>query len=331
MAVNSVVISPIEDVGEQPVRLEPREDAIRLENVSQRYSNGTQALDGVSFSVPRGSIFGLLGPNGAGKTSLIRVMCGLLSPSTGRALVFNEPILDGAKSVRKRLCAHLQSTPVGYRTKTEELLKLFGKFYKHPMASGELLSLVGMTEKRDEFVDKLSEGQKQRIMIARAMVGNPELLILDEPTTGLDVAMRHELYALIRRLRDQGRTVVISTHYMEEAEQLCEQVAVLCKGRLFAVESPTTLIRKYSQGEKLEITLTRPIPVELLAAVPGVREVRTGKTDTAYVLVGQQGERMLQHVVVTLLNEDVHLREARVVRPNLEEAYLKLTGGSSPS
>jgi ABC-2 type transport system ATP-binding protein len=304
----------------------PREAAIEVEHVSYTFKTGTKALEDVSFTVPRGSIFGLLGPNGAGKTTLIRVMCGLLQPATGRAMVFGRDILRNPAQVRKRMCAHLQSTPVAYRTRVEELLQLFSHFYAKPMDVEALLALVGLTEKRREYFERLSEGQKQRLMIARALVGDPELLVLDEPTTGLDVAMRKELHQLIERLRDQGRTVVLSTHYMEEAELLCEQVAVLNRGRLFAVESPETLIRTHTRGEKLDITLSRPINPELLTNAPGVREVRPGRTDGAYVLIVERGERVLQHLVLTLLQTDVRLRDARIARPNLEQAYLQLTG-----
>jgi ABC-2 type transport system ATP-binding protein len=308
-----------------------RESAITVEHVSYTFRTGTTALEDINLAVPRGSIFGLLGPNGAGKTTLVRVMCGLLAPATGRATVFGHDILRHPQLVRKRMCAHLQSTPVAYRTRVEELLRLFSHFYAKPMDVDALLALVGLTEKRREFYERLSEGQKQRLMIARALVGDPELLVLDEPTTGLDVAMRRELHQLILRLREQGRTVVLSTHYMEEAEQLCEQVAVLNRGRLFAVESPETLIRTYTRGEKLEVTLSRPVNPDLLTNVPGVRAVRPGRIDGAYVLIVDRGERVLQHLVLMLLSTDVRLRDARIARPNLEEAYLQLTGEASRS
>ncbi len=303
--------------------------AISVENVRKVYPQGSVGIEGISFTVAKGEIFGLLGPNGAGKSTLIRLICGLIQPTSGRTLIGGVDPHRSPRKVKALLCGLLQGAPVEPNMRVLETLRLFSKFYEHPLDPDRLLDIVGLSDQRMSFLRTLSGGQRQRLAIARALVGNPQTLVLDEPTTGLDVAIRHELMTLVRRLRGEGRTVLISTHYIEEAEQVCDRVAILCRGRLFAVETPEALVRRYGEGDSLEVALSKRLPREKLMAVPGVlgvREVSEGTNGALYRLTGHSAEHMLQQTVLALFSTDIRLQQARVIRSGLEGAYLQLTG-----
>lgn len=306
-----------------------RDIAISVEDVRKVYPQGSVGIDAVTFRVAKGEIFGLLGPNGAGKSTLIRLICGLIQPTSGRISIGGVDPHRSPRKVKALLCGLLQGSPFEPNIRVLESLRLFSKFYKHPLDPDQLLELVGLSDKRMCLLRTLSGGQRQRLAIARALVGNPQTLVLDEPTTGLDVAIRHELMTLIRQLRDKGRTVLISTHYIEEAEQVCDRVAILCRGRLFAVETPEALVRMYGKGDSLELAVSQRLPRETLMAVPGVlgvQDVSAATNGGLYRLTGHSAEHMLQQTVLALRTTDIRLQQARVVRSGLEGAYLQLTG-----
>jgi ABC-2 type transport system ATP-binding protein len=219
----------------------PTELAVRCDNLRKRYGD-VVAVDGLSLAVERGECFGLLGPNGAGKTTTIEILEGLLSPDAGEVEVLGMTWRAHERQLRQRLGVQLQETQLADKLTVEETLRLFRSFYDRGYTIDELLKMVELEAKRASWVVKLSGGQKHRLALACALAGNPELLFLDEPTSGLDPQSRHQLWNLVRRIRDVGGTVLLTTHYMEEAEILCDRVAIVDHGRVIALGTPQDLI-----------------------------------------------------------------------------------------
>jgi ABC-2 type transport system ATP-binding protein len=215
--------------------------AVRCENLSKRYAD-VVAVDGLSLYVRRGECFGLLGPNGAGKTTTIEILEGLLTPDAGDVEVLGLRWATDEEELRQRLGIQLQETQLAEKLTVEETLKLFRSFYHRGRTVDELVQLVELETKRHSWVGKLSGGQKQRLAVACALAGDPDLLFLDEPTTGLDPQSRRQLWELLGRFREQGGTIVLTTHYMEEAQTLCDRVAIVDRGRLMTVGSPSELV-----------------------------------------------------------------------------------------
>lgn len=324
--MSALAISREQLMSHQEVRYEP---AISIDKVCFVYPDGSVGIDDLSLQIAKGQIFGLLGPNGAGKSTLIRLMCGLLRPTFGHILIEGINPHKNPRSTKEKLCALLQNTPMEPTMRVREVLELFSKFYRNPSSPTELLERVGLSDKSKTILRKLSGGQKQRLAIARSLIGNPQILVLDEPTAGLDAAIRHELLDLIQTLRADGRTILISTHYIEEAEQSCDVIAMLRQGKLCALGSPQYLVRKFGDVERLEVTLSDPYPCERLMSISGVKgvhEVARTEDGVSYVLVGDKGEDMLQQLVLAVVGADIRLQEARVIRRGLEGAYLQLTG-----
>ncbi len=292
-----------------------------------RKSYGTlEAVRGISFSIPERTIFGLLGPNGAGKTSTIEMIEGLRAPDSGQIRVKGlDPVKDALK-VKQLIGAQLQTTTMQDKIQVEEVLDLFGTFYAHPMPIDNLLDLVGLAHKRTVYYQYLSGGEKQRVALALALVGNPQVLFLDEPTTGLDAQIRRELHQLILRIRDHGATILLTTHYIEEAERLCDLVGILSQGTLHAVSSPKELIRNLGEGDRLEVTLKDPIAVETLAGLPGVTQAVRNDGTTEYTLRGPSGGKILAALAVHADRAGNELLEARVAQATLEDVYLQMTG-----
>ena len=215
--------------------------ALRCHELRKRYGD-VVAVDGLSLEVARGECFGLLGPNGAGKTTTIEILEGLLAPDAGEVEVLGRTWRQDERALRQRLGIQLQETRLAEKLSVEETLRLFRSFYTDGHSVDDLLKMVELESKRTAWVGKLSGGQKQRLALACALAGNPELLFLDEPTTGLDPQSRRQLWDLVRRIRAAGGTILLTTHYMDEAEILCDRVAVVDHGRVIALGSPHELI-----------------------------------------------------------------------------------------
>jgi ABC-2 type transport system ATP-binding protein len=215
--------------------------AVRCHDLRKRYGD-VVAVDGLSLAVDRGECFGLLGPNGAGKTTTIEILEGLLAPDGGEVEVLGMTWQQHERELRQRLGVQLQETQLPDKLTVEETLRLFRSFYHRGHSVDELLKMVELEAKRASWVVKLSGGQKQRLALACALAGRPELLFLDEPTSGLDPQSRRQLWDLVRRIRDDGGTILLTTHYMEEAEILCDRVAIVDRGHVIAHGAPTDLI-----------------------------------------------------------------------------------------
>jgi ABC-2 type transport system ATP-binding protein len=228
--------------------------AIAVKDLSRRYG-AVQAISGIGFEIPAGEIFGLLGPNGAGKTTILECILGLTQPDQGRIEICG--IDARRRQAREKIGAVLQATGLQDKITPREALDLFASFYRAPLASDELLRRFGLVEKADAAFETLSGGQKQRLALALAFVGNPQALLLDEPTAGLDPQIRREVQGHIRAMKDDGRAILLSTHDMDEAERLCDRIAVIARGRIVAIGTPKELIADTGGG--LEDAVSRLI------------------------------------------------------------------------
>jgi ABC-2 type transport system ATP-binding protein len=282
-------------------------------------------VDGVSFSVEAGEIFGIVGPNGAGKTTTVECVEGLRRPDSGSIQVLGlDPIRDRYE-VTQRLGAQLQESRLQDKIRVGEALELYASFYRDPADWHELLDRLGLQGKVDSKYAKLSGGQKQRLAIALALVGSPEIAILDELTTGLDPQARRSTWDTIEEIRAAGVTVVLVTHFMEEAERLCDRIMVIDRGRVVALDSPSGLIRKIGSEQRLTFRPSEPIDDEVFANLPDVTTV--GHSGSHVVITGTSN--VVQAVTALLAGLGVVAEELRVEQTSLEDAYLELTSGTA--
>ena len=298
---------------------------VQVEGLRKVYGQ-TIAVDEISFEVHEGEIFGMVGPNGAGKTTTIECLEGLRKPDAGTVRVLGVDPQCESQILRERTGMQLQQSNLPDRMRVWEALDLYSSFYPKPVDWKELLTQLGLEEKRNAPFSKLSGGQKQRLFIALALLPNPELVFLDELTTGLDPQARHAIWDLVRDVRAKGKTVLLTTHFMEEAERLCDRVAILDHGRIVALDTPAALIRNLGAEERLVFSVEGNLsPVlEKALSIVGRLEVHGeqvtvhGKTDPKAPLVSE---------VVNLLTEQgVPFRDLRTEQPTLEDVFLSLTG-----
>lgn len=294
---------------------------ITVEHLRKVYGHQVVAVDDVSFSVDRGEIFGLLGSNGAGKTTTVECVQGLRTATAGVVRVLGKDPRTQAGDLRGRMGCQLQESRLPDHLKVWEALDLFASLAPGAVDWPTLLEQWGLAEKRSASFSSLSGGQRQRLFIALALVSSPEVVFLDEMTTGLDPAARRVAWDLIEKIRDRGTTVVLVTHFMDEAERLCDRVAVVDKGRLIALDTPRGLVVRYDPFEQVVFTCAAP-EVEWLSDVAGARSVtRRGPR----VMVEGTGP-LLAHVAAALVDRDLAPDDLRVIEPSLEDVFLKLTG-----
>ena len=231
--------------------------AIAVEQLVKRYG-ATTAVDGVSFTVSAGEVFGLLGPNGAGKTTTVECIEGLRKPDSGAIRVLGLDVRKDLKLLKQRIGIQLQATNLYHKLSVREVIDLFASFYQKPLKTDQVIAWTGLQEKEKTRTKQLSGGQQQRLSVALALINDPSLLCLDEPTTGLDPQARHAMWELIERLHGQGKTILMTTHYMEEAERLCDRVAIVDHGKIIALDKPRALVRHYFQEQAIEFRLRAP-------------------------------------------------------------------------
>ncbi|RJQ78628.1 ABC transporter ATP-binding protein [Pseudonocardiaceae bacterium YIM PH 21723] len=292
---------------------------IEVHDLRKTYGR-TTAVAGVSFSVTQGEIFGVLGPNGAGKTTTVECLTGLRTPDSGTVRVLGRQ--PGDRELRQQIGVQLQQSSLHDSMKVHEALQLYASFYDSPRDWSKLLGQWGLAEKRNSTFKELSGGQRQRLFIALALIGDPRVVFLDELTTGLDPQARRATWELIRGIREQGVTVVLVSHFMDEVEELCDRVAIFDRGRIVALDSPAGLIATAASESRLRFRPMAAFDERALRHLPGVTEVRR---DGEQVIVSGVGEF---HAAVTaaLARAHVLVAELRLDQQSLDDAYLALTG-----
>jgi ABC-2 type transport system ATP-binding protein len=286
-----------------------------------------EAVNGLNLEVSRAECFGLLGPNGAGKTTTIEILEGLLAPSGGRVEVLGQAWGQGDdRALRQKIGVTLQETKLSEKLTVRETICLFRSFYDDGLDPDHVLTQVGLTEKASALVGKLSGGQRQRLAVATALVGDPDLLFLDEPTTGLDPQSRRQLWDILRGLRAQGRTILLTTHYMDEAEKLCDRVAVVDHGRVIAQGTPAELIARLGGEHFIEFALADPESLDdsELAALPAV--VRVRHEEGAYCLTVTAPHETLPALLRALQACELSLARLSIRHASLEDVFVNLTG-----
>jgi ABC-2 type transport system ATP-binding protein len=298
-------------------------NAIEVHGLVKRYGDVT-AVDGLDLVMKRGECFGLLGPNGAGKTTTVEILEGLNDATAGDVQVLGKRWSTDEAWLRARLGISLQETHLQERLTVAETLRLFRSFYDHGRDVDELMRLVALEEKRDAWFSKLSGGQKQRLAVACALVGDPEVLFLDEPTTGLDPQSRRQLWDLVNGLRAEGRSVLLTTHYMDEAERLCDRVGIVDKGKMIALGTPSELIASLGGQEVVEFQSDRAVDEAMLGSLPGVRAVR--RVADAWALTVGEVHVSIPALLAHLTKINAPLLRLSTHHATLEDVFVALTG-----
>jgi ABC-2 type transport system ATP-binding protein len=297
---------------------------IEVRQLHKRYGQ-TVAVDDISFHVQEGEIFGILGPNGAGKTTTVECIEGLRNPDRGTVTVLGLDPKNHRSELTQSLGVQLQESQLPDKLRVDEALDLYSSFYRNPADWRSLIDVLGLSGKTKTRFGKLSGGQKQRLSIALALIGTPRIAILDELTTGLDPAARHETWELIEGVRDRGVTIVLVTHFMEEAERLCDRVALIDSGRVVAIDTPANLADEVETEQRIQFRPSVPLPQHLLESLPDV-------TNVIYrgdVVVVTGNNNALNAVTSALARHQILARQLRVDQANLEDAFLALTGSKA--
>jgi ABC-2 type transport system ATP-binding protein len=303
--------------------------AIRCRDLRKSYPASPQpveAVNGLDLEIQAGECFGLLGPNGAGKTTTIEILEGLLTPTSGDVEILGRRWGQQDDALRQRLGISLQETRLTEKLTVQETATLFRSFYHRGLDAATVLAEVSLTEKATAQVGKLSGGQKQRLAVALALVGDPELVFLDEPTTGLDPQSRRQLWDILRRFKAQGRTIMLTTHYMDEAERLCDRVAVVDHGRVIALGSPAELIARLGGEHLIEFVLVEGETIEEPALCGLSAVVRVWREDDAWVLAVTQPHIALPALLAALDQRQLHLTRLTTRHASLEDVFVTLTG-----
>ena len=296
---------------------------LRVENLTKRYGD-VEAVRGISFEVAEGEVFGLLGPNGAGKTSTIEILEGLRNADSGTVSVCGYDPQRNPEALKHEIGAILQSTALPEKLRVMEALRLFASFYKRRRNPDDLLKRFGLEEKRNAFYGQLSGGQKQRLALAIALVNDPKVVFLDEPTAGLDPQVRREIYDIIEELRRDKKTIVLTTHYIEEAERLCDRVAIVDHGKVIAQGTPRELKQASLDKTRIEVRLAREESDETLKLLEGVSDCRS--LNGVYVLHCQRPPQAIVSLVKHLEAQNNELISLEIATPSLEDVFIELTG-----
>jgi ABC-2 type transport system ATP-binding protein len=293
--------------------------AVVVQNLVKKYGR-LVAVDDVSLSIHEGEIFGIIGPNGAGKTTTVECISGLRSPDSGSISVYGLSPQKDRDKIREFVGVQLQESALPPRLKVGEAVKLFASFYPNPLNPDELLESLGIRQFANSLFKSLSGGQKQRVSIALALVGSPKLAILDELTTGLDPEARREIWSLIERMRDRGVTVILVTHFMDEAERLCDRLALINHGAVSALDTPEAIAAK-AGGSRVRFVPSQTVDEQTLRSIPGVQEIERKER---YVTVTGTGD-LAGAVMNALAAIGVRVSELEARTGNLEDAFIKLT------
>lgn len=298
---------------------------IEVQHISKTYGE-TVAVDDVTFDVREGEVFGLLGPNGAGKTTTMEMVEGLRTPDSGKISIDG---LDGVRDrnrVKRIIGIQLQATALFEKLSVREILRLYASFYDQTQPIEMIIDQFNLGEKANDWVGNLSGGQKQRLAIGLAVVHDPKVLFLDEPTTGLDPQARRGLWEIIQTLKKAGKTIFLSTHYMEEAEALCDRIAIMDTGRIIALDTPLGLIRQLDSDSVVEFVLPHSVTADRLTRLPGVKQVQKVEEGEEVQLLTDQLQLTLSALIELAKAQSLELNGLRTRTATLEDVFLHLTG-----
>ena len=297
--------------------------AVRVQDVRKRYG-AVQAVDGVSFEVAPGEVFGLLGPNGAGKTTTVEMLEGLRAPDSGQLEVLGIDVARNPDDLKQRVGVTLQTADLYPKLTVVEVLDLFRSFYKRSLPTNQLIEFLDLGERRTAQTRQLSGGQRQRLAVALALVNDPEVIFLDEPTTGLDPAARRSLWDLVQKLQGQGKTILLTTHYMEEAEVLCDRLAIMDHGKILALGTVNELVARRFKDRSVRFDEIAALDDDQLKALPGVESIKHDEGET--VLYTQDVPATIGGVLALTESLGVEPGNLGIRRPTLEDLFLDLTG-----
>ena len=300
--------------------------AIRCSGLKKTYDGKVEAVRGLDLAIETGECFGLLGPNGAGKTTTIEILEGLLQPTSGQVEILGMTWQGHERELRELLGISLQETRLSEKLTVRETLHLFASFYRHPTPVAVVLDELSLNEKADAMVGKLSGGQKQRLAVATALVGNPKILFLDEPTTGLDPQSRRQLWEIVRQFQRRQGTVLLTTHYMDEAERLCDRLAIIDQGKIIAAGTPAELIAGLSGHHVVEFSVTggNGRTDDAWDRLPGVQSVRND--DGLFCLQVDEPHHTIPALLSAVQQKGAQLAHLTTRQASLEDVFVKLTG-----
>jgi len=298
---------------------------IAVQDLRKSYGQ-VEAVKGIDFEVRAGEVFGILGPNGAGKTSTVEILEGLRPRTGGDARVLGYDPERQKQQLKDRIGVCLQATNLPAKIRAEEALDLFGSFYSRSISSEKLLHRLQLWEKRSAFYETLSGGQKQRLALALALVNDPQLLFLDEPTTGLDPQIRLEIHNLVEELKSEKRTVVLTTHYIEEAERLCDRVAIMDEGKIVTMGTPRELQQKSREQSRIQIVTTQPLNAVQLPQWPDAVQTSLDGDSRHLTVYSTRPARTLFEMMRWLDQQGIQLEDVHLKRPTLEDVFVEITG-----
>jgi len=296
---------------------------VEVEDLAKSYGE-IVAVDGISFAVEEGEIFGMVGPNGAGKTTTVEIIEGLREPDRGRARILGLEVRQRGSHIKDRIGVQLQTVALYPNLNVVEVMALFASFFSRSLPIGPIIERLGLDGVKHTLSRNLSGGQRQRLSLALALVNDPDILFLDEPTTGLDPQARRSVWELIRELKSRGKTIFLTTHYMEEAEELCDRVAIIDYGKILVLDKPDRLISRYFQERAIQFESEVPLPQEELQGLPAVS--RTFVEDTEGTIYSSAIQETLAGVTELAERHGASLSDVYIRRASLEDVFLHLTG-----
>lgn len=296
---------------------------IIVKNLVKKYGDFT-AVNGVEFTVKKGEVFGLLGPNGAGKTTTIEMLVGLRKPDSGTAELAGFDLIKDQKKIKDVIGIQLQSTSLFELLTVKEIIEMYASFYPTHLSIPDLIDEMILTEKKNDRVKGLSGGQKQRLAIALALIHDPQIIFLDEPTTGLDPQARRTLWDIVLNLKARGKTVVLSTHYMDEAHVLCDRIGIMDRGNLIALDTPDGLVKSLQSDSAVEFKSLSPLMEEKLQELARVKQV--GIREDVYTLYTDHLQETLTDLIAFSSKSDIQISDLRTRTATLEDVFIHMTG-----
>jgi len=302
-----------------------KQGVIKVENLSKRFGE-LVAVDSISFEIYEREIFGILDPNGAGKTTALEIIEGLQKPTSGKTFVFGKETHNNDRAIKEKIGIQLQSTSFFDFLNLKEILEVYGSFYPSHQDPMQLLEMVGLKEKAKTVVKKLSGGQKQRFAVVSTLINNPQVVFLDEPTTGLDPQARRNLWEIIETMRQSGKTVILTTHYMDEAQILCDRVAIMDEGKIVALDTPERLIRSLKYPYRALVKTNGRFPLSEVSELKGVVEVRERAEEGRYEIRLEDNLEGLSESRKYFAKKNIKIKDLKLETADLEDVFIHFTG-----